>query len=82
MSRTVSSTSWPRQRRGLQLVEQCGQCHLSPCACDYIRRLRPTADLADLRDVALECFSLPFPHRLGCPCPACWSARLRSWEGS
>jgi hypothetical protein len=81
MSRTVSSTSRPGQRRGPRLVEQCGQCHLCPCACDYISRLRPTGDLAHLRDVALACFKLQFPHRQACPCPACWSDRMRSWDG-
>jgi hypothetical protein len=68
-------------RGRLQLVEPCGRCELWPCACDYIRRLRPTGDLAHLREVALVCKGQPFPHRPACPCPACYSERLRSWEG-
>ena len=45
----------------LQLVEVCGRCDLWPCACAYIRRLRPTGDLATFvnsRSRARGCRSL------------------------
>jgi hypothetical protein len=74
-----SSSSWRRRGR-LSLVEECQKCYLWPCACGYLRRLRPTGDLAHLREIALTAAALPFPHRSGCPCPSCWSARLRSWD--
>jgi hypothetical protein len=77
---TQPITNFWGRRWPMQLVDPCGRCHLWPCACEYIRRLRPTGDLAHLRQAALKGQGLPFPHRLSCPCPACYAARQRAWE--
>ena len=59
--------------------ETCTRCDLNPCACSYVARLAPGADLAYLADVAAEQYTLPLPHRGGCPCPICHSRRLATW---
>lgn len=52
----------------------CHRCRLSPCACRYMDGL--TGPLAD---VARSQARLPRPHRAACPCPSCYSDRLRSF---
>lgn len=61
------------------LPDLCRDCDLDPCACSYITDLRPDGTLAHLRQLAAACMSEPLPHRPGCPCPPCYSARLGTW---
>jgi len=72
MGMTMPSSSMPADR--------CGRCGLSLCACRYIRSLRRDGENAWLRESALAEYRRPRPHRAGCPCPGCFSHRLRSWE--
>jgi len=62
----------------LQLVKPCDWCGYGPCACSYIRKLRPGGELGHMREVALACCKEPQPHRPACPCPPCYSLRLAS----
>lgn len=71
----------------------CQRCGLDPCACAYIAKLRPGAELGHLRDAALLNFGKPLPHLdavrdgddargpfgLSCPCPKCYSLRMAGW---
>ena len=75
MSTTQRSSAEPPQAD-----LSCGRCDYRPCACAYIARLRPSGDLARLRNIAAEQARLPFPHRAACVCPACFSERLGSWS--
>ncbi len=59
--------------------ETCARCELNPCSCSYMQDLRPGHRLGYLRDVALEQFTKPLPHREPCPCPICYSVRLATW---
>jgi hypothetical protein len=64
----------------LRLVKSCARCDLWPCACSYIVKLSEDGPLAHLRSAAIEEYRKPMPHRDGCPCPRCYSLRMRSWE--
>jgi len=58
----------------------CSTCGYGPCACSYISKLQPAAECGWLRASALAAMNGPLPHRPGCPCPGCYSDRVRSWE--
>lgn len=71
----------------------CSTCHLNPCACAYITKLRTGGPLHHLRSAALANYRKPLPHldvvtsgdngRSGsCPCPRCYSLRLASWNAN
>ncbi len=71
----------------------CAECGLTPCACEYISRLRQGGALEGLAKAAALNVGQPQPHRdaivrgdrarnltgMSCPCPECWSIRAGSW---
>lgn len=58
----------------------CADCGYSPCACEYIVKISAGGILWELGAIAVEQMDKPFPHRAACPCPSCYSDRLRTWE--
>jgi len=48
--------------------------------CGYIDTLLPGGPFEHLADLAAEQVKIPLPHRGGCPCVLCYSARLGSWN--
>ena len=62
-----------------QTVE-CPDCGYSPCACAYIVKISAAGPLWELGAIAIEQIGKPFPHRAACPCPSCYSDRLRTWS--
>lgn len=59
---------------------KCLVCDYWPCACAYILKLEPGGSMEWIAGVALGQMDQPFPHRAACPCPSCYSDRLRTWD--
>ncbi len=58
----------------------CLKCKLPRCACFYIKELLEGKHGEKVRAIAAKQMDQPKPHRAGCPCPSCWSARANSWD--
>lgn len=58
---------------------ECPDCGYPPCACEYIVKISPDGPLWELGVVAVEQMDKPLPHLAACPCPSCYSDRLRTW---
>lgn len=59
---------------------ECEACGYEPCVCSYIVKLEPGGEMHHLASVALDQMDEPQPHRGGCPCPFCYSTRLKTFR--
>lgn len=65
---------------GTEHRPKCQVCGYGPCVCHYFPKLEPGGEFAHLASVAATQMDRPLPHRDGCPCPGCYSDRLRTFQ--